>query len=124
MKRYLTLLVLIVSVSIAYSQTQKKGDVIRNITLPSVSNVQVSDGGNISKNAKPGNVNALFTEDFSSTTFPPTGWSADKQAGNWRQAPYNSAGGVSPELWFYYSPLFTDTSRFISPVINTTGATV
>lgn len=63
-----------------------------------------------------------LTEGFSSGV-PPTGWTIDAQSANWLSSPSANAGGTSPELNFYWSPQFNSTSRFISPVVNTTGAT-
>jgi len=63
----------------------------------------------------------LLTEDFTSTTFPPTGWAkeGDFQT-QWSRATTNSAGGVSPELKFTYAT-GTGTARFVSPAIDLTG---
>ncbi len=64
-----------------------------------------------------------LTEDFSSTTFPPTGWSISSNATNWSRFAGNSAGGTSPELRFSWEPQFNGTSYFISPMVNTSGET-
>ena len=65
----------------------------------------------------------LLSEDFSTTTFPPTGWTIDTHAANWSRYNANNAGGTAPEVRFNWSPQFTDTSRLISPQINTSGQT-
>lgn len=60
-------------------------------------------------------------EDFSSTTFPPQGWSISAQATNWSRFAGNSAGGTSPELRFSWTPQFNAQSHFISPMLDTSG---
>ncbi len=70
-----------------------------------------------------GNREIWLTEDFTSATFPPTGWSISSNASNWSRFVGNSAGGTSPELRFSWEPQFNGTSYFISPMVNTTGET-
>lgn len=65
----------------------------------------------------------LLSQDFSSTTFPPTGWSISASSANWSRSLTSNAGGTSPEARFYYSPTFTGSSYFISPAINTANET-
>lgn len=65
----------------------------------------------------------FVSEDFSSTTFPPTGWSVSAQAGNWSRFVGNNAGGVSPEARLNWSPRFNGATYLISPMINTMGLT-
>jgi len=69
------------------------------------------------------NAQTYVNEDFSSTTFPPTGWTIDNHPGNWSSVTTSNAGGTSPEARFNWSPSITAMSRLISPVINTTGKT-
>ncbi|MDR3667723.1 MAG: T9SS type A sorting domain-containing protein [Ignavibacteriaceae bacterium] len=66
----------------------------------------------------------LLQEDFSSNIMPPTGWNIDKYDTNWRIEQTNMAGGTRPECILWPLPAFNDTSRLISPVINTTGSTM
>lgn len=63
----------------------------------------------------------ILNEDFTTTTFPPTGWAkeGDFQT-QWSRAASNSAGGVAPELKFTYTT-GTGTARFVSPAIDLTG---
>lgn len=63
----------------------------------------------------------LFTEDFSSNQLPPAGWSIDAHTENWTLAQTALSGGVVPELKFGWYPLFTGSSYFISPEIDTQG---
>ncbi len=42
---------------------------------------------------------------------------------NWFASSSDYAGGVAPELVFVYSPIFVGTSRFVSPVVNTSAYT-
>jgi hypothetical protein len=65
----------------------------------------------------------LLTEDFSAGAMPPSGWSIDAHAANWKCSNSAHAGGTAKEGDFYYSPTFTAYSRLMSPVINTTGYT-
>jgi len=64
----------------------------------------------------------LINQSFSSTTLP-VGWTIDAQASHWAVKTTANAGGQAPELRFTYSPVFTGTSRFISPAIDLTGVT-
>ncbi len=65
----------------------------------------------------------LVTEDFSSGSMPPSGWTIDAHSANWSVQTTQIAGGSSPEARFYYAPDFTGISRLISPSINTNGMT-
>ncbi|HNQ43209.1 MAG TPA: hypothetical protein PKI59_02215, partial [Candidatus Cloacimonadota bacterium] len=62
-------------------------------------------------------------EDFSSDTFPPTGWTINGGASNWTANDSRFAKGTAPEMRFSWTPTFTGTSRVISPMIDTTGET-
>ncbi|MDZ4122257.1 MAG: T9SS type A sorting domain-containing protein [Candidatus Cloacimonadaceae bacterium] len=62
-----------------------------------------------------------ITEDFSSTTFPPPGWTISSNAANWSRFAGNNAGGTAPELRFSWEPQFSGASYFISPMLDTTG---
>ncbi len=66
----------------------------------------------------------LVAQDFSSTTFPPTGWSISSNASNWTRNYSANAGGSSPELRFNYSPGLNGSTYFISPAVDTSGGTV
>lgn len=61
------------------------------------------------------------TEDFSSTTFPPPGWTISAQNGNWSRYIGNNAGGTSPEARLTWQPQFNGQSQLISPPLNTLG---
>ncbi|MGA3012487.1 MAG: FlgD immunoglobulin-like domain containing protein [Bacteroidales bacterium] len=63
---------------------------------------------------------SLLYQDFSGS-WPPTGWTFDSHSANWLQSPTSNAGGTAPEATFYWSPQFTGTSHFISPMIDLTG---
>jgi hypothetical protein len=65
----------------------------------------------------------MLSEDFSGTTWPPAGWSIDQQATNWSRVSTAHAGGTSPELRLSWSPAFTGTTRFVSPVLDLSSNT-
>ncbi len=65
----------------------------------------------------------FLSEDFSSGTFPPSGWTIDAHSGNWSANNSNNAGGAAPEAMLNYDPTFTGDSRLISPEIDLTGIT-
>ncbi|MBZ0242403.1 MAG: hypothetical protein K8F24_04245, partial [Bacteroidales bacterium] len=62
----------------------------------------------------------FITEDFSSTTFPPNGWTIEGVPGQWSRSATANAGGDAPEAKFSYINQNT-TSRLISPVIDLSG---
>ncbi|UCF49599.1 MAG: hypothetical protein JSU91_07565, partial [Thermoplasmatales archaeon] len=59
----------------------------------------------------------LLNEDFSSSTFPPDGWT--KTHNNWMYSQTNKAGGTTGEARFYYYPSSNDTFRLFTPAIDT-----
>ena len=62
----------------------------------------------------------VFYEDFSDGGFD--NWTVmGEGAENWSLSQNNQAGGEIPEARMTYSPVFLGTSRFVSPVINTSG---
>ena len=65
-----------------------------------------------------------FTEDFSSNTMPPEGWSivggGDE---NWIASSSSNAGGTVPEAAFVNTPDFDGTTRLVSPVLPSSGIT-
>ena len=67
-------------------------------------------------------INSIFSEDFASGIVPPTGWTVmgDGQT-NWISATSANAGGVAPELEFYWNPQFDGVSRMVTPAISTSG---
>jgi len=67
----------------------------------------------------------LIDQDFSSTTFPPTGWTVQTvpTTGTWSRVTSANAGGVSPEAQFYYGSSGTGTSRLYAGPFNTVGMT-
>lgn len=68
------------------------------------------------------NAQPIFTQDFSSGTFPPSGWMIFGNPANWSESATNNAGGVAPEMHISGTPLFTGYQRIISPKINTAGS--
>ncbi|MBK9292774.1 MAG: T9SS type A sorting domain-containing protein [Bacteroidetes bacterium] len=65
----------------------------------------------------------MLSENFSSGTFPPAGWTVSGQNTNWRISQTANAGGVAPEGRLNWSPQFNTLTRLISPAINLTGQT-
>jgi len=65
----------------------------------------------------------IFTQDFSSGTMPPTGWTIFGNTSNWVISQTNNAGGALPEGRLKNSPAFTGYMRLISPLIDLTGQT-
>ncbi len=61
----------------------------------------------------------LLSEDFS-TAVPPAGWTIDGMASQWSSSATAKAGGTAPEARLAYVS-GTDTTHFISPVIDLTG---
>ncbi|MBN1199965.1 MAG: T9SS type A sorting domain-containing protein [Bacteroidales bacterium] len=68
----------------------------------------------------PGMGQCYLFEDFSSV-FPPTGWTVEGGADNWYQSDTREAFGVWPECRLHFYPIFTTTSRLVSPPIDLTG---
>ena len=67
-------------------------------------------------------VNAVFTEDFSSGTFPPAGWTVvGEGAENWQENMANNAGGEAPEAMLNWSPSFVGNSKLVTSEIATSG---
>jgi len=62
-----------------------------------------------------------FTEDFSTSTFPPTDWSIDDNAENWKYSASNYAGGITGEASLRTLPIVDANTRLISPEINITN---
>jgi hypothetical protein len=65
----------------------------------------------------------FLSEEFSSGTMPPAGWTIDAQSGNWSAEASANAGGVAPEAMLNWSPQFNTATRLISPTIDLTGLT-
>jgi len=64
------------------------------------------------------------SEDFTTTTFPPSGWSIDAHSGNWsRSDTKNAAGANLGEAKLDWNPQFNGYSRLISPQVDLTGVT-
>jgi serine protease AprX len=70
-------------------------------------------------------LNTLVSEDFSSATFPPTGWAVATTGttGVWSRQLTANAGGTSPEARFMYGTSGTGTSRLYRGPVVTTGLT-
>jgi len=62
-----------------------------------------------------------LSQDFSSGTMPPLGWTIDGYPAQWSNSATNKAGGTAPEAMFTYINVPNGTSRLISPVVNLTG---
>jgi len=63
---------------------------------------------------------SIFTEDFSSGTFPPDGWTINGDGQyNWSAWNNSYAGGTAPECRFNWYPSFNGNSKLVSPVIAT-----
>lgn len=64
------------------------------------------------------------SEDFTATTFPPSGWSIDAHSANWSHSnTKNAAGANQGEAKLDWSPQFNGYSRLISPQVDLTGVT-
>jgi hypothetical protein len=62
--------------------------------------------------------------DFTSATFPPSGWTIDAHGGNWSRSATKKANGKNTgEAKLHWSPQFNGYSRFISPEVDLTGVT-
>ena len=59
-----------------------------------------------------------LNEGYNTATFPPEGWSFDQHADNWKRTFTNYAGGTPGEATLKTDPAFSDTTRFISPVLD------
>lgn len=71
-----------------------------------------------------GQAQTYLSQDFSGSTFPPSGWTIDEHAANWSKSPTVMAGGDAPgEAKLHWSPEFVGSTRFISPEIDLTGVT-
>jgi serine protease AprX len=67
----------------------------------------------------------LASQDFTSATFPPTGWATQTSGttGTWTRSTTANAGGTSPEAHFTYGASGTGTSRLYFGPVDTTGMT-
>jgi hypothetical protein len=67
---------------------------------------------------------SIFTEDFSSGTFPPSGWAIiGLGQTNWSSSATAEAGGTPPEAMLNYYPSFNGNSKLVTPAISTSGMT-
>jgi len=66
--------------------------------------------------------NVLFDQDFSDTSFPPTGWTIDGMSAQWSRSATANAGGTAPEAKLTYTNTNPATTRLISPIVDLTGA--
>ncbi len=70
------------------------------------------------------NAQTYVSEDFTSSAFPPSGWTIDAHGGNWSHSTTKKANGKnSGEAKLHWSPQFNGYTRFISPVVDLTGVT-
>jgi hypothetical protein len=68
------------------------------------------------------NAQTYVSEDFTSSAFPPSGWTIDAHGGNWSHSTTKKANGKnSGEAKLHWSPQFNGYTRFISPVVDLTG---
>lgn len=66
------------------------------------------------------NAVTILSQDFTSTTFPPTGWTVEgPEPTAWVRTGSNIAGGLPGELGLNYSPSAYGTYKFISPAFDT-----
>jgi len=64
------------------------------------------------------------SEDFTTATFPPDGWSIDAHDANWAKSNTRNANGADVgEANLHWSPQFNGITHFISPVVDLTGVT-
>ncbi len=111
--KLLLVVLMVLPTMIAFSQSMPHEEPTPNVCLMKDYQAPATD-----------DVNSIFSEDFSSGTFPPVGWTivGDGQE-NWLEGATSNAGGTPPELHFYYYPAFVGNSRFVSPTIATSGYT-
>ncbi len=65
-----------------------------------------------------------LVEEFTSSTFPPTGWTIDDHSNNWAKSDSRNANGNElGEAKLHWSPQFNGYTRFISPQVDLTGVT-
>ncbi len=70
------------------------------------------------------NAQTYVTADFTSATFPPSGWTFDAYGGNWSRVGSKKAEGQEAgETELHWNPQFNGYTRFISPVVDLTGVT-
>jgi hypothetical protein len=70
------------------------------------------------------NAQTYITQNFTASTFPPSGWSVDAHSGNWaRRGSQNAKGAEAGEARLHWGPEFNGSTRFISPVVDLTGVT-
>lgn len=62
----------------------------------------------------------FITEDFSSGTMPPAGWTIDNLSAQWSSSATANAEGTAPEAMFTWKQVI-DASHLISPTIDLTG---
>ncbi|HZK07252.1 MAG TPA: T9SS type A sorting domain-containing protein [Bacteroidales bacterium] len=93
---------------VAFSQSKKQAP--PSETISNENPKQASDSRSL-----------IFSEDFSTGTFPPSGWSTvGVGQQNWAAGASNLAGGVAPEAVFTGLPGFTGNSKLVTPIIATT----
>ena len=64
----------------------------------------------------------FVSEDFSSGTMPPSGWSIDNLNAQWSNSGTANAGGTAPEAMFTWKQT-VDVSHLIAPAVDLTGMT-
>ena len=80
-----------------------------------------SDSYTVEKRIAASMGNVLLSESFDGDDMP-TGWEImGSGTSNWSIEESNDAGGEENELFLYYSPSFTGTSRVVLPEFNLTG---
>ncbi len=96
-------------------------DVSASDLAPEFGEVTVTDS-DLTVDIVMGTATELLSEHFAGGTFPPEGWSkfGDGQP-NWNRVSSDVAGGVYPEVRFSRSPVFTGSSKFVSPILATSG---
>ncbi len=66
----------------------------------------------------------LISQDFSSTTFPPTGWAQSGPTSQWSRRTTNNAGGTSPEARFAYVDATDQWRLYCGPIDTTSLASI
>jgi hypothetical protein len=70
------------------------------------------------------NAQTYVSENFTSSAFPPSGWTIDAHGGNWSHSETKKANGKNTgEAKLHWNPQFNGYTRFISPVVDLTGVT-
>lgn len=94
-------------------------DVSANLLAPASGTVTVEDSDvNVEVMMEP--ATELLFQEFAGGEFPPEGWSIQgDNLVNWSRSFTDNAGGEYPEAMFRSTPVFTGTTKLVTPVIAT-----